>query len=185
MCLERERKKAADWLQQEHESDCEGRTERLVWLMDISRTERDYLAFGGGWVTKSFYEEARYCYIYGQFTATIVIGLSCIEHLLASILFATGKDRAAKAGLKVLVEMAVETSIISSETGDNVNEIREKRNPLVHFRPPLGVYPSGSVDMRDIGQRVIASGTDPFALLRSDAEQIIVVMQGLIELHSH
>lgn len=71
-----------EWLTSEDNLCRQDRLARLHWL--ASKTlDTEYWAFPGVSMSKYLFEEARCCFAYGQFLATIVLGLSYIEHTLA------------------------------------------------------------------------------------------------------
>ena len=75
-----------EWLTREDSACREDRLARLDWLVR-KMPDVDYLTFPGGLISKHLFEEARYCFVYGQFLAVIVLGLSYIEHTLAALFY--------------------------------------------------------------------------------------------------
>ncbi len=69
--------------------------------------EKEYLTFPGGWIAKHLFEEARYCFVYAQFLASISLGMAYIEHTLAALLFGTGRSHLERANISELLSEAV------------------------------------------------------------------------------
>ena len=72
-----------DWLMREDTVCFADRAARLDWIAEIMPTA-EYLAFPSGFMAKYLFEEARYCFVYGQFLAVIVLGLAFLEKTLAA-----------------------------------------------------------------------------------------------------
>jgi hypothetical protein len=64
----------------------------------------DWVIFGGGLISKHLFEEARYCFIYGQFLASIVTGLSFIEISLGGAFYGIGRNDLERAGIAELAK---------------------------------------------------------------------------------
>src|SRR2546425_1893912 len=73
---------AEEWLEREDTVAREGRLARLEWIA-AQIPEVDWMVFGCGPISKYVFEEARYCYVYGQFLASIMLGLAFVEMSLA------------------------------------------------------------------------------------------------------
>ena len=81
----------AKWLDREDQVAREDRLARLEWLADRVPQSK-FLVFRGGWVSKYVFEETRYCFAYGQFMATVVLGLAFIERTLAALFYEAGRN---------------------------------------------------------------------------------------------
>ena len=86
-----------EWLTREDKACYPDRLARLHWLSGMA-PKSEFWSFPGGLVAKYLFEEARYCFVYGQFLATIVLGIAYIERTLAALLYvldeATSKEQA-------------------------------------------------------------------------------------------
>jgi hypothetical protein len=71
-----------EWLSREDKIAYEDRLARLEWAAR-NMPPVDHLLFRGGLISKYLFEEARYCFVYGQFLATVILGMAFIEHTLA------------------------------------------------------------------------------------------------------
>lgn len=108
---------------------------RLEWLASVV-PPAEYLTFPGGLMSKFLFEEMRYCFAYGQFLATIVLGLSYIEHTLAGKFFAAGRNDLERAAIARLLREARKLGMLTSDEADELERIRRTRNPVAHFRRP-------------------------------------------------
>ena len=82
---------SAEWLNSEDASCFDDRASRLQWLVE-NAPRSEYWAFHGGLITKSLFEETRYCFVYGQFLAATLLGLAYIEHTLAALFLRFGTE---------------------------------------------------------------------------------------------
>lgn len=155
---------AAAWLSQEDVGCRAGRIARLEWLASILPTA-NYLTFPGGLTAKFLLEEMRYCFVYGQFLATIMLGLAYIERTLAADFFASGRDDLEQAGMATLLLEARSHGKLSDDEADELDRIRRTRNPVTHFRRP------GACD--SIESRSLQESEHPYELLERDAQAVI------------
>ena len=87
-------------------------------------------------MAKHLFEESRYCFVYGQFLAAIVLGLSYIDHTLADLFYASGRNDLKRSGISTLLHEALTEGWISQTEVDDLHHAREIRNPITHFREP-------------------------------------------------
>jgi hypothetical protein len=80
---------AEKWIAREDSVQHEDRVNRLTWLAEQIQL-KSHWQFQGDILAKYLFEEARYCFAYGQFLACIVLGLAFIERTLAAWAFAAG-----------------------------------------------------------------------------------------------
>lgn len=99
--------------------------------------EDEYLTFPGGWMAKHLFEEARYCFVYGQFLAAIVLGMAYSEHTLAALLYGGGRSDLERANISALLREAVRLAWLSEAEFKNLDHARALRNPVARFRQPL------------------------------------------------
>jgi len=88
-------------------------------------------------MTKFLFEETRYCFAYGQFLAAIVLGLSYIEHTVAAMFYAMGRDDLQKSSVTELLREAVRDGWIERTEFKALERARKLRNTVTHFRRPL------------------------------------------------
>lgn len=156
---------AEQWMNNEDRLCHEDRVARLEWLAR-RMPEADYLAFHG-LMTKFLFEEARYCFAYGQFLATIVLGLAYVEHSLAAMLYTTGLDEAERARAIDLFQVALDRGSIKEDEFDSLDRARRLRNAVVHFRSPL--------DPESVECRALIEHERPYSVLECDAKHVLEV----------
>jgi alpha-amylase/alpha-mannosidase (GH57 family) len=152
---------AEGWLDNEDEQCRDGRLSRLKWIIEEYPNIEISLFYGA---PKSHYlfEEARYCFVYGQYIASIMLSLSYIENSLASAFYASGRNNLQRVSMVSLLEEAKEKGLISESEFDVFNKVREIRNPITHFRKP--------VDKEAIEYMAVKGARHPYEVLEEDAK---------------
>lgn len=163
--------KPEEWLTHEDNACHEDRLARLRWLADHA-LDAEYWTFPGGLTSKYLFEEARYCYVYGQFLASIVLGLSYIEHALAGLFSASGRNDLKRKGISILLKEALNYGWINQTEFDNLEHARKIRNPVNHFRKP------GYDDT--VEYRASVENELPYAIIEEDAQHIIETVMHLL-----
>lgn len=153
-----------EWLTDEDKKCRKERLKRLEWLIEHTPQSEQWL-FIGGLTTESLFEEARYCFVYGQFLATVVLGLSFIEYTLAGLFFQTGRNDLKRAKISDLIDEAHKMGWITNDELANLHKAREIRNSIAHFRPP------GNKDK--IEYRSIMNNKQPYILFEVDAKNVL------------
>ena len=162
---------AERWIGREDRTCRQDRIERLVWLASLL-PQAEYLTFPSGWMGKQLYEEARYSFVYAQFLAAIVLGFAFIEHTLAAMFRAAGRNDLNKARPSVLFQEAVVVGWFLPEDQGWFERVRKLRNPAAHFRPP---FRRDTIEYRAVTQREL-----PYALLEEDARHVMNAVMGLL-----
>jgi hypothetical protein len=126
---------AEQWLENEDRVEREARLERLHWIGSLM-PKVDWMLYGTGPISKYLFEEARYCFVYGQYVASIILGLAFIEVSLAGAFYAAGRSDLERAGIAVLCKEALNYGWLSRADYDAIERVRDYRNPIAHFRPP-------------------------------------------------
>jgi hypothetical protein len=165
------RQQAQQWLDREDVGCRQGRIDRLVWLAS-ALPGAEYLTFPGGWIAKHLYEEARYCFVYAQFLAAIVLGFAFVERTLAAMFYAAGRNDLQRVGASVLFREAVALGWMSQEEHDWLERAREVRNPVTHFRRP------GHEDTMEY--RCVTEQELPYAIIEEDARHVMVAAMRLL-----
>ncbi len=160
-----------NWLDREDAVCREGRLARLAWLASLMPQSR-YLRFPGGLIVKCLFEEARYCFVYGQFMAATVLGMAYIEHTLAAELFAIGRSDMERANVSVLLHEAVALGWLDQAEFEYLDRARRFRNPIAHFRESLH---EDTVEYRSVVQ-----GEVPYSILEDDARHVMQAMFHLL-----
>ena len=96
----------------------------------------EWMVAGCGPISKYQLEEAKYCYVYGQFLAAILLGLAFVENSLAGAFFSVGQSGLAKKGVYEIAKEAHRLAWLSEEDHTTLERIRKLRNPITHFRGP-------------------------------------------------
>lgn len=159
------------WLDNE---DSSGREQRLGWLRWIAglMPDIDWLVFGSGPISKYLFEEARYCFAYGQFLASIVLGLSFIEISLAGAFYGMGRNDLHRAGAAELATEALKQGWITQADCEAIERARRFRNPVTHFRRPDH---DERVEARAFYERAL-----PYDIIESDARHVMETLFRLI-----
>ena len=160
-----------DWLTREDSVCREGRLARLTWLADNAPAAK-YWTFPGGLTSKYLFEEARYCFVYGQYLAAIVLGLSYVEHTLAGLFFAAGRSDLERANISEILKEALDYGWISQTESDHLQHARRIRNPITHFRRPGHCE---SVEYRTVTQNEL-----PYAIIEENARYVVEVALHLL-----
>ena len=163
---------AEEWLSHEDEICREDRIARLKWMNDHT-PQCEYFGFHGGGISVYLFEETRYCFAYGQYLATTVLGLAFIEQSLAAHFFAFGDDEAKKSNVSSLFLKALDEGWITQAEFDNLDHARKVRNPITHFRE---YTKPDRIEMRSMEQN-----DDPHIILESDAYHVMETIFHLME----
>src|SRR6266581_3010600 len=147
---------AAAWLANEDAVALPERVARLEWSVRQYPAARGFV-LTGGWVSKQLLEEAKYCYVYGQFVAVAVLGVAFIDRVIAAELYAAGRDDLERTGGLDLLREALKAGWLPEADFQRFNTLRQLRHPLVHFRRPLG---PGTLE-----RRAVQDDSDPATVL--------------------
>jgi hypothetical protein len=160
-----------DWLKQEDTVCFADRSARLDWIAEIM-PEAEYLTFPGGLMAKYLFEESRYCFVYGQFLAVIVLGLAFLEKTLASWFFMAGRNDLERASISRLLKEAKTEGWLAEDEYEKLEQIRLVRNPVAHFRAPLA--------KDSIERRAVDRENYPYLVIEQDARDIIEAMMHML-----
>ena len=164
-------KVSEDWLIHEDEVCFSQRVERLDWLSEIM-PEAQFLTFSGGTMAKYLFEEARYCFVYGQYLAVIILGLAFLEKTLASWFYAAGRNDLKRVGISRILKEAENEGWLTKDEYDNIERIRLVRNPVAHFRAPL--------EEDTVEFRAMINEEQPYSVIEQDSRLVLeTVMQVL------
>jgi len=152
---------AEGWLDNEDKQCRDDRLNRLKWIVE-QYPNIEISLFHGGLKSHYLFEEARYCFVYGQYIASIMLSLSYIENTLASVFYASGRSDLQRETLLNLLEEAKERGLISESGFAVFNKVREIRNPITHFRKPM--------DKETIEWRAAKNDRHPYELVEEDAK---------------
>ena len=133
--MEKEIPDPTEWIEREDTEYREGRIERLKLITELY-PDVEWMIFGSGKISKYLFEEARYCFVYGQYLASIVLSLSFLDVSLGGAFYGMGRDDLERAGIRKLAEQAHSIGWLNRDDFDLIEEIRKYRNPITHFRTP-------------------------------------------------
>jgi len=152
---------AKEWLDNEDSQCRSDRLNRLKLIIE-KYPDIDISLFHGGLKSYCLFEEARYCFVYGQYFASTMLSLSYIENTLASVFYASGRNDLERARLFDLLKKAKEEGLISESEFTIFNKVRKIRNPITHFRKPS--------DKENIESRLVKNNRNPYELLEEDSK---------------
>jgi hypothetical protein len=173
MNVGRMEREASRWIAREDEVTRSDRITRLEWLeANYPNCDAGFL-FEGGWLALRLFEEARYCFAYGQFLATAILGVAFIEQTLSARFYAEGRDDLERAAGRELLREALTRGWVSQEEFDVLDRVRRLRNQIVHFRRPLAPD--------TIEHRTLDDGSHPDQVVQDDAQTILITVFGVLQ----
>jgi hypothetical protein len=167
-----ELKPSEQWLQAEDQGCFDERVARLEWLAHKAPRQQHWLIYGG-WLNQQLFEETRYCFVYGQFLSSAILGFAFVERTVAAMFYASGRDDLERANSKKLFQEAQYEGWIKEEELDLFEEARKLRNPLTHFRTPMHEELPES--------RAFHRESEPHEVVETDARHILEVAFRLVE----
>lgn len=102
------------------------RAKRIDWASSLYQSPG---LVSGEVVPLSMMEEARICFVNGQYMATVLCATSVVEHLLVAESTLTWKPMLGKS-----IDAAEKAQIYSGAMVNDLRELNELRNPLAHRR---------------------------------------------------
>ena len=170
---------AEEWLIRENCVNQDDRIARFLWLSEQKSILGEFVAFPGT-VGNILFPEAEYCFVLGQFAATIFTSMAFIEHCLASQFFEMGKDKIALSkNLPTLFKEAYKYSMISKDELETLNRARINRRTIAHFRAESG----GSIAF-ELEKRQIDQNRHSYEILEDDAREILQLMIIIVKRYS-
>lgn len=138
------------------------RAKRIDWASSLYQSPG---LVSGEVVPLSMMEEARICFVNGQYMATVLCATSVVEHLLVAELESTltGKPMLGKS-----IDAAEKAQIYSAAMVNDLRELNELRNPLAHRRD--------ASDLSTLANRYLAKQVHPDAIKEQDARRSLEVM---------
>lgn len=146
------------------------RAARIRWLNRLLPARSGYL--GMPLETFHIFDEAKFCFVYGSFAATVVLAAAFVEHWLAGRLAGLGYERAANTGLAATVEYCRVHDVLPDVLTSRIDRLRQIRNPFVHLK---------SFDhAHSLGRRAMRLAKHPHDLLEMDAKESLVTIYSVI-----
>ena len=155
---------AEAWLNREDAVCRQGRLGRLEWLANLTPEAKSW-TFPGGLLAKYLFEETRYCFVYGQFLGSTLLGIAYIEHTLAALFYMTGRSDLERANLSTLLREAVVLGWFCQVEFEALDRARSLRNPISHFRRPL--------HEETLEYRSATQGEIPYSMAEEDARNVM------------
>lgn len=140
------------------------RASRIEWASSLYQSRR---MVSGELVQLSLMEEARVCFVNGQFLATVLCATSAVEHLLVAELQAK-IVLAGKTTLGPLIQKACDENLFLPTVIQRLQTLNERRNPLAHRRDPG--------NESTLASRYLQHQLHPNALMENDARFAMEVM---------
>ena len=145
---------------------------RYQWLIDHTPI-MDRCAFPGGQICYTLYKAARYCYVYGYYLASAILGLSYLEKTLGGWLAVFEPAGSVNRSMMVLIRRALSTRLIDEQMADCLNELLQKRNAI----PPFYIREkNGFANMMDN-----SSEDKKYGFGEREAHQIMELMMELMK----
>ena len=113
-----------------------------------------------------FFEEARYCFVYGQFMATILLGMAYMERTSVALFYAAGRSDLERANISRLLGEAVRNGWLDQAEFEQLDQSRVVRNAITHFRRPM--------DESTIEYRSVTQEDMPNSILEEDARHVLL-----------
>jgi hypothetical protein len=144
------------------------RAGRIRWLSGVMPKNISYLL---PVETALVFEEAKSCFVYGNFVATIVLAASFVEHWLTSNVQTGCHGKQAPLTLASAIRLARATDLVDPTILDRADKLRLIRNPFVHLKDFDHEH--------TVTQRAGRFETTPWTLLEKDAEEALITMYGI------
>lgn len=138
------------------------RAKRIDWASSLYQSPG---LVSGEVVPLHMMEEARVCFVNGQYMATVLCATSVVEHLLVaeSEGALTGKPTLGKS-----IDAAEKSHVYAAAMIKDLRELNELRNPLAHRRDVS--------DLSTLANRYLAKQVHPDSIKEQDARRSLEVM---------
>ena len=163
------------WLKDEDFKCYEDRLFRLKFLAEQTPTG-SYWSFDG-LTGKYLFEEARYCFVYGQFLATILLGIAYLETALAASFYASGRNDLQRAPFSKLLKEALADGLISVDEYQEMNRVRNERNAYGHYRTPLH---EERIECRTFNGEGFEGDELPYDIIERDATAVMRLLLRIV-----
>lgn len=148
----------------------EARTQRIAWASSQVEMPKMFL---GRMVPLRLLEEARVCYVNGQFIATVLSALAFVEHTLTEELEEKGIPR--KAGtFDEAIKVAKANGLFSKAALEQADRLRKTRNSFAHKGADSG--------KNSLYERFTSGNVHPDIVLEEDAKAALSLMYEIFSL---
>lgn len=138
------------------------RAKRIDWASSLYQSPG---LISGEVVPLSMMEEARVCFVNGQYMATVLCATSVVEHLLVEEL---GSTLAGRPMLGKSIDAAERAKIYPAEIINELRDLNQLRIPLAHRR--------NVSDPSTLANRYLAKQVHPDSIKEQDARRSLEVM---------
>jgi hypothetical protein len=159
------------WLSRKDEICHADRVERLRWL-ENELPKAEYFRFHGGLLSKFLFEEIRYCFVYAQYLAVIVLGAAFLERTLAAMFYGAGRNDLERSSFTDLLQEAKNNRWLSEKEYIAFDHVRRIRNPVTHFRSPM--------NSENIEYRMLEENEYPYTIIEQDAITIVSAVMHMV-----
>lgn len=154
------------------ESEHRTRERRAARLAVTSKLQQVPPVLVGRFEQLHLLEEARVCFVYGQFAATVLVAYAVIEHTLDEeadlcVQKTSGMSKAANS-----IQLCREHQLVPSELLDRADALRSKRNAIGHFKPDVNKY--------RVTARARAVDASPYQVLETDAIEALGLAREIV-----
>lgn len=163
---------ADEWLSAEDDATRSSRAVRLAFVLQAGGPLGNML-IPGGFVPARALDEARWCYVNGQFLASVLLCQAMLEHVLAGQYALMGKDSLIKKGFERLCDEALADHLISPSEHCAFASLRLLRNPYVH--------PKRMNDPKRMERRMMTENLSQEDIVEGDARQALLTVLRLME----
>jgi len=115
-------------------------------------------------------QEARNCFVEGQYIATLILATSVIEHLIIEEFLDKKVAFDSKINFKQTIAKAREEELFNSELLDGADKLRLIRNPYAHRQ----IKDASNT----LGSRFVENNSHPISIVEADAKEALIVMYG-------
>jgi hypothetical protein len=165
------KREIAEWLDERDKRTRQARIERARLVVDHESGGRLLL---GGWVNLYAFEEARLAYVAGLDLAATVLAQIALEHYLSGALHLNPEAELPRSYANVLLSAQTAGWISNPEYAD-LEELRLRRNPYVHYR--------SIADDDHPARHALVHDMTPDAMLEEDARKAITTLMRVFSRH--
>lgn len=165
-------RKPENWLSADNIMFSQNGSVRLQWLLNLTPRPTEWV-FPGGSTTISLFEACSFCYVNGQFLASMILGLSFVEHTLNSLFAAAGRKGQEDMDIETLGREALSEGLITEDIFNDIVDAGNKRNTILPFRKPVSIQAVGN--HFDKERRLESSGYE------ADAKRVMVAVSHFLD----
>lgn len=144
------------------------RLDRLKWVQRVFPRNSMFLMPSE---TMFVFNEARMAFINGELISTLLLVSAFAEHWLGSFVEERGFHKAAKGGLRAIVECARTNALLPEFLLVKVDHIQNIRNPFVHLKPYAHPH--------NLSQRAFGLRVAPIEVMERDAREALSIMYAI------